>query len=292
MVTGMALFCGIIGAVFAGTPLRLLINIHGWRNVITASALVTFGIGIAVWLFIRDYPHQKGYADYSAWGPDGARLTWKSVIRGILKVLRYRNTLLLFIIPGAIVGSILTFSGLWGVPYLTTLYGLPPSKAALVTSAVLVAWALGGPLFGWFSDRRRRRKPLYIAGCALTLLGWGSALYVESLPLAVRITALLVAGFSSGCMIIGFAFAKESVPANLAGTISGVINMGVMMGPMLLQPAVGWMLDMKWEGRIEAGARIYGLSAYQAGFSLMLGWIALSLVLLFFTRETRCRQID
>jgi hypothetical protein len=57
---------------------------------------------------------------------------------------------------------------------------------------------------------------------------------------------LLVTGFSSGCIIITFAFAKESVPADLSGTVSGVVNMGVMMGPTLLQPAVGWVLDLKW----------------------------------------------
>jgi MFS family permease len=292
MVSGIALFCGIIGAVFAGTPLRLLINMYGWRNVIGASSLVTFGICFAIWIFIRDYPHQRGYADHSASGlGGGSRLTGRSVIKGIVEVFRYRNTLLLFFIPGAIVGSVLTFSGLWGVPYLTTHYGLSASKAAAVTSAVLVAWALGGPLFGWFSDRWGYRKPLYIAGCALALLGWGTALYIEDLPLSMGIASLLLAGFGSGCMIIGFAFAKESVPGHLAGTISGVINMGVMMGPMVLQPAVGWMLDLKWQGQMQAGVKIYGLHAYQAGFSMMLAWIALALVLLLFTRETRCRQI-
>lgn len=291
MVSGMALFCGIIGAVFAGTPLRLLINMFGWRNVITASALVTLGICIAIWFFIRDYPHQKGYSDHAVCWPGGSRLSGRGVIEGIREVLRYRNTLLLFVIPGAIVGSVLTFSGLWGVPYLTTHYGFSASKAAIVTSSVLVAWALGGPLFGWFSDRWGYRKPLYIAGCALTLLGWGAALYVENLSVSTRIAALMIAGFSSGCMIISFAFAKESVPGHLAGTISGVINMGVMMGPMLLQPAVGWMLDVQWQGQMQAGVRIYGLPAYQAGFSLMLAWVALSLMLLFFTRETRCKQI-
>ena len=291
MVSGMALFCGIIGAVFAGTPLRLLINLYGWRNVITASALITFGICIAIWIFIRDYPQQKGYADRSAVETGGSRLTGRGVIKGILEVLRYRNTLLLFVIPGAIVGSVLTFSGLWGVPYLTTHYGLSASKAAMVTSSVLVAWALGGPLFGWFSDRWGYRKPLYIAGCALTLLGWAVALYIENLPLAMRITALLLAGFSSGCMIISFAFAKESVPGHLSGTISGLVNMGVMMGPMLLQPAVGWMLDHKWQGQIQSGVRLYSLQAYQSGFCMMLVWVAVALVLLFFTRETHCRQM-
>ena len=92
-------------------------------------------------------------------------------------------------------------------------------------------------------------------------------------------------------MIISFAFAKESVPSHLAGTVSGITNMGVMMGPTLLQPAVGWVLDRCWQGNMLAGVRIYSFDAYRAGFSLMFAWTALSLVLLFFTKETHCRQL-
>ena len=291
MISGMALFCGIVGAVFAGPPLRLLIDRFGWRSVIAGSAVITLGIGTAIWTFIRDYPHQKGYADRTAAEPSGARLTGRQILSGILQVLRYRNSVLLLIIPGAIVGSVLTFSGLWGVPYLTTHHGLSASTAAVVTSSILVAWALGGPFFGWLSDRWGYRKPLYIIGCAFTLLGWTAALYIENLPLSARIAVMLIPGFSSGSMIISFAFAKESVPGHLAGTVSGIVNMGVMIGPMILQPAVGWMLDVKWQGQLRDGVRLYDLAAYQTGFSMMLAWMAVALILLFFTRETRCRQI-
>jgi hypothetical protein len=36
---------------------------------------------------------------------------------------------------------------------------------------------------------------------------------------------------------------------------------------------------------------VYPLTAYQAGFSLMLVWLAMGFVLLFFTRETYCKQV-
>ena len=38
------------------------------------------------------------------------------------------------------------------------------------------------------------------------------------------------------------------------------------------------------------GVRTYDFAAYRAGFSPMLAWLALSLLLLAFTRETHCRQ--
>jgi hypothetical protein len=103
--------------------------------------------------------------------------------------------------------------------------------------------------------------------------------------------ALLAAiGFVSGGLIIGFAWAKESVPPRLMGTASGVANMGPLLGGMLLQPGVGWMLDRHWSGAMANGARIYDAAAYGSGFMLMLVTVVVSTCLLFFARESHCRQ--
>ena len=50
LASGMALFCGIIGAVFAGVPLRILVDGYGWRPVMLVSAMLTCGIAVAIWL--------------------------------------------------------------------------------------------------------------------------------------------------------------------------------------------------------------------------------------------------
>jgi MFS family permease len=291
MAAGMALFVGIIGAVCAGPPLRLLVDQYGWRGTILVSSLATFAIATAIWIVVRDHPQDRGFADWNRSGQNRSPSERLSVMAGLREVLRYRNTLLLFLIPGGVVGPVLTFSGLWGVPYLTTHHGLRPAWASALTTTLLVAWAVGGPVFGWLSDHTGRRKPLYIAGCALALAGWAVAIYVRHLPLAALLAVLVITGFSSGCMIISFAFVKESVPASLSGTATGVVNMGVMSGPMVLQPLVGWMLDLRWNGQLADGARLYGLDAYQAGFSLMIAWTVLAVILLCFTRETRCRPL-
>ena len=155
----------------------------------------------------------------------------------------------------------------------------------------MIAMAVSGPVSGWFSDRIGRRKPIYIGGAATALVGWMAITYVRDMPVYGLLGLMILTGLSSGVMVLSFAFAKESVPPALAGTIAGVINTGVMVGPMLLQPGVGWVLDARWEGLRQGSVRVYGMAAYQSGFTLMLGWVGLSLVLLFFTRETHCRQI-
>jgi hypothetical protein len=64
----------------------------------------------------------------------------------------------------------------------------------------------------------------------------------------------------------------------------------VMIGGMVMQPLIGWMLDHRWKGEVAAGVRVYDLAAYQTAFSLIFAWGLLSVALLFFTRETHCRQ--
>ena len=290
LTSGMALFCGLMGAVFAGVPLRLLVSAMGWRPVMLVSGLITLVVAGLIWILVRDDPGEKGYASYAA-AVSGVT-SQPGIMSGMKEIFKHRNAWLLSFIPGGIVGSLLTFSGLWGVPFLTTHYGLSQAGAAALCSTVLVAWALGGPVFGALSDRMGKRKPLYVSGCVIGALAWALIIFVPGLPLNVLMILFLIVGFSSGGMIIGFAFVKESVPPFLAGTASGIYNMGVMLGPMILQPAVGFILDLHEKGQMVEGIRQYSLDAYQLGFSLMLVWLILGAVLILFTIETRCQQVQ
>jgi len=290
-VAGNALSIGLIGAVTAGPPLRFLMDTFHWRKVIGVTGVMTLGLGGLIWFVVRDWPQEKGYPGFTEKIPTPVPLSWSSIYQGLLTVLEYRNTWLLFIIPGGIVGCILTFSGLWGVPYLISHHQLSPARAAALTSILLVGWALGSPIFGWLSDRLGKRKPLYIIGNMGACLGWSLILFWESLTFGPLAMILFVTGFFSGCMILSFAFARESVPPSLSGTVSGLTNMGVMMGPMLLQPLVGFILDRHWTGQMLEGVRVYSLDAYEIGFIPMMGWVLLSVLLLLFTKETHCRQM-
>ena len=291
LTSGLALLCGLLGAVSAGVPLRILVSHFGWRPVMLFSAGGAALLVIALWFIVRDDPSERGYRSFasSVSAPGGESV---SIISGLLEVFRYKNTWLLTLAPGGIVGPVLAFSGLWGVPFFTTHYGLSPVRSAALTSALLVGWGVGGPLLGGLSDRLGRRKPLYMAGCVVSCLGWGMILFVQALPVWLLATLVSIVGFASGAMIIGFAFAKESVPSSLAGTVSGVCNMGVMLGPMLLQPAMGLMLDRQWKGVVGNGIRIYDLEAFRSAFVLMIVWSIVAVVLIGLTAETGCRQMD
>ena len=289
LASGFTLAAGMSGAVGAGVPLAAAVGEYGWRPVMLAVALATAAICAAIWIVVRDDPSERGYAGYApAQAAGGARA---SVWQGLAEVLRYRNTWLIFFAPQGISGATIAFGGLWGVPYLVSAYGFTQARAAFYCSALMLAWALGGPLFGAFSDRLRERKPLYVIGALSALVLWSVIVLAQPTP-NVLLLLLVAAGFVSGCMVIGFAYAKESVPGHLAGTATGVANMGSMTGAMLLQPLIGVLLDAGWLGETNyLNARTYGAQAWRGAFLLLLGWLALSFACALATRETHARQL-
>ncbi|MCZ7653573.1 MAG: hypothetical protein M5R42_03760 [Rhodocyclaceae bacterium] len=110
----MALFVGIVGGVFAGVPLRLLVEAFGWRPVMGATAAVTALLCAAIWLRVRDDPAEAGYASHYS-GTHG-ETAHGSIWHGLKEVISYRNSWLLMITPGGVAGAVMTFAGLWGVP--------------------------------------------------------------------------------------------------------------------------------------------------------------------------------
>jgi predicted MFS family arabinose efflux permease len=286
LVSGLALFMGVMGATLAGVPLRGAVDAFGWRGVMAASAIVTAMVAAAIWLVARDDPQERGYSSYYPVGTRGESLSMGAQLR---EVLKHRNTWLLFFAPGAFSGIVLTFAGLWGVPYLVSQHRFSTAGAGGMASAMLIAWSLASIAFGPISEKLRRRKPVMFAGLVTTTILWSAIVFTPQIPRALLVALLILLGAVAGSFVLVFAFAKESVPAHVGSTASGIANMGVMLGGMVMQPVVGLVLDRHWSGLASEGVRIYDAAAFRWGFASLLAWCALGLVLLAFTRETYCR---
>ena len=291
-LSGLGLLVGNIGALFAQVPLRLLVESFGWRTVALASALFMLATGALAMAVVRNDPSALGFATYAPAALQQRRPeTLLQLLKGFRKIFAYRNTWLIFCAQGGFVGAMLSFTGLWGAPFLKARYAVPSATAAAICSVMIVCWASSSLLCGYLSDRFGRRKPIYVSGAAAAALGWGILFYVPGIPLWLFIGIAALTSFAAGAVILGFAFAKESVPVQFLGTISGAINAGNMIGPMLLQPAIGWVLDRQWEGQLTAGTRVFGLHAFHAAFGLILAWAVVSFLLASATRDTACRQL-
>jgi len=290
MLSGLGLMMGNIGALFAQVPLRLLVEHYGWRAVAIGSAACVLAIGAAAWALVVNDPSDRHHASYAPAELRGAHApTIGRMLREFPTLFTFRNTWLIFLAQGGFVGAMLSFTGLWGPPYLKQRFALSSADAAAVCSVMIVAWAAASPLAGHFSDVLGRRKPIYLGGAIVAAIGW-MVMFYAPLPLAIFTGVAAVTSFACGAVVVAFAFAKESVPVRFLGTISGAVNVGNMLGPTLLQPSIGWVLDRHWSGAFAGGARAYSVEAFHTAFALIAGWAVLSCILIAFTEDTACRQ--
>src|SRR5438552_1406319 len=169
---------------------------------------------------------------------------------------------------------------------MTTSYPLASIGRAIVGASTAVGWVVTLKLAThWFPKSRfamlsglglmMGNVGALFAQVPLRLLveayGWravalGSAGCVLAIGAAAWAVVAALTGLACGAVVVAFAFAKESVPVRFLGTISGAVNVGNMLGPTLLQPAIGWGLDRRWSGAIANGARLYSVDAYTAAF--------------------------
>jgi sugar phosphate permease len=288
MISGVSLFFGNMGAVLAQLPLRAAIESFSWRQTVIGSAALVAFLGLLSWLLVRDDPKEKGYATYAPPSLQ-AKATLGGAFRSLGSVFSYKNTWLIFAAQGGLAGTILTYTGLWAAPFLRARYGLTPKESASISTVMLVAFAISCPIFGTLSDRLGRRKPAYLVGAILTAIGWLSMFYIDGISVQTYTMLAGFTGFMTGAFIIGFPFGRESAPVKYMGTMTGAVNMGNMLGVVVLQPGIGMVLDQNWDGKVVNGAHVYGLGAFHSGFALLAGWAVLSAILIAMTKETYCK---
>ena len=288
-VTGVALLFGNVGGVLAGVPLSEFVSGVGWRLAMAGSGVVTLVVAVVIWFVVRDDPGEYGYKSYahSSVLQNGSL----SALVALRSVVFRKDTWLLFFAGGLSAAPVLVFAGLWGVPYLTQVHGLDRTHAATITSTMLIAWAAGGPMLGALSDRIGRRKLPYLGATFLAAFFWGVFLFAD-LPYIFFYPILALIGFMSGALIIGFAFAREVNHPGASGAVGGVVNMSVLGIAAIMQPALGMILDQRWDGALVEGARVYSSSAYSAAFVWLFICTALSVVMVMFTKESYCRLVD
>lgn len=265
-LNGVTMFAGNAGAVIAGGPLAWVVAQTSWRNVFIGLGVLSLLLAVATWWRVRDRPQDLGFAAVNPAPPVAAAGSWTKALG---EVMRNAATWPGFFVNAGIGGSYLAFAGLWAVPYLVEVYGMPRVTAAQHASLLLLGVAFGSLAIGWLSDRLGSRRGLMRACTLLYALSW--------LPWLAHVTwaewATLTWFFLMGLLIPGFTLswtvAKEVNRPEHSGMATSVVNLGIFLGTGLLQPLVGVVLDggraagAAWEAWdhalwIMAGAAAFG----------------------------------
>lgn len=279
-ITGLTVTIGMLGAMSGETPLALMINHFGWRAIMNIYAVIGIILSILVWLIVRNSTSQKHHHSKI------------SILSGLKYILKSKQSWLAALYGGFLYAPTPIFGALWGVPFLMHVHHLSKPLAAGIVSSVFFGWMVGSPFFGWLSDFLGRRKPPMIIGAIGGLITLTSVIYIQHLSNFTLAALLFAFGFLSSGFILAFSVVKEINPLQYAATSIGFTNMLNMVWCATLQPAVGIILDLLWQGNMKQNVRIYDIANYHLSLSILPLLLVCAVVLSPFIRETFCRSVD
>jgi len=271
--TGGGQLAGTSGAILGQAPLALVIEMAGWRFGLYGLGLLGVLLATGLWLTVQ--PVRR-----DAVSSVPLRQSFRTAASN-------PQTWLFALIGMSLTGPVLAFAGLWGVPWFAAVKDMPRSEAAPLLSTVFVGWLIGAPLTGWLSDKLQRRVLLLVCGTLISTLTIVGVLYVPDLSVRTIASLLFVGGIGGSVMILTFAAGRDHNPEYARGAALGIINTCVVASGALLQPLIGALLDLFWDGTVQNGIRVYSAQAYQqAMLCIPVGALA-GFLLTFFVSDAR-----
>ncbi|MBI3003400.1 MAG: MFS transporter [candidate division NC10 bacterium] len=295
-LSGLSVTVGNLAAVVAATPLALLAAAIGWRGSFFLVAALTALLAGLTWRFVYARPEDIGIPSPALFEGSGVRPAAPAarVGEGLRIVLANRHTWPAFFVFFGLYSTLITFVGLWGVPYLRDVYGMPTTRAANLMALTSAGLLVGGPLAGLLSDRLLARRRLPYLGFSLAYgLLWGLLAFSPGTrPPEAWLPALAFSlGFASAGLVLTWVCATEVNPPHYAGLATATVNTGGFLGAAVLQVLLGAVLDARWAGAMEGGARVYSPEAYGMAFTVCFGVAAAAALLAGLVTETHGRNV-
>jgi sugar phosphate permease len=293
-VSGFTQAVGNVGALVASSPLALLVEAVGWRHTfVTIGGITLLLAGVAA-ACVRDRPEAVGLPPVN---PERAARPTPSVrdtLAAIPDVARNVRTWPPIVAAGGVYMGLITFMGLWGVPYLIQVHGLGRVEAANVVALAPAGLCIGSPLLGWLSDRWLGRRRLPIAVCTLLFTTcWGPLLLPHDLRLSTAGLApfVFLMGLTASAVALVWPCVREVNNPAQVGIAVGFVNVPIFLAFAIMQWLTGVILDAHWTGLMSAGVRLYPVEGYRALFFLCLAISAVATIASWFVTETRCRNV-
>ena len=282
LMAGLMMMLGMLGAVGGQAPLSAFISALGWRQALYLIGGAGLVLSVIFWIVVRD--HSKYRPDLNL--TSGGVGLWK----GCKSVFKSKQSWLLSVYSGLAFAPITVFGGLWGVPYIAEAFQLDKTHAAHTVSLIFYGFALGAPLWGWFSDYIGNRKKVMVVGTFLALIAFCFVLYI---PISVWFLGICLFsfGFFISSFLVCFTMIREINAAAIAATAIGFMNTFDALVGAVSDPLTGFFLDLGWQGKMIDGARVFSVATYKWTLTTIPIYLVAACTLLFFIKETYCKHV-
>ena len=284
---------GMLGAMFTEVVMvRLSIN-SGYQKSIFVLLITGIVIALIIFFIFKDAPNIKAtHIKLKNKNMRAVSMRDKSnVIDKIALIAKHPQVWLiglvgcLFYLPSSVVGDV------WGIPYLKAVYHLDKTTSSNLLATFFAGWIIMGPFLGAISDKIEKRcVPINItigvAAILFTILIFTPPVLHQLIPLSMLYIIFFLIGVAMGTHPLVFALAKENFSNKFAGTTVAFTNMLIMLGGLLFQPLVGFLLDYDHHTLFKTGIEHYTAANYTFALSIIPLSLILCLIIMYFVKET------
>lgn len=281
LFAGLMTTMGMLGNVYAEMKITHMTAQVGIDAVLWGSVIIGCLLTLVIFLVVRN---NQTYMQKH-------QISLKSFFKEVLLVLSSVKVWLVGFIGACLYTSLSVFGELWGQTYLEQAHHLSKLQSAHSMSMLFIGWAIGAPLTGYISDKCANRIIPLMVGAVGGLISIYLVMYMQNLPYWVLNTLILSYGIFCSTEIIVFVMAKEVSGSNITGTVFAVTNMIVTLFGAILQPLVGWILDIAGHPSLVDGHYFYQVADYQKALAVLPLSLVFVMFLCFILKQSKRRIV-
>jgi sugar phosphate permease len=248
-LVGLTFSFGLLGALYGGRPVSMMIASLGWEKVLGLLGVVAFLLGLFNFSFVRNKVEQQEKP--------------LPVFNSIKKLISHRSLLILAFANFLMVGALEGFADVWGVPFLMVARNLSKVDAASITSCIFVGMLFGGPILAYFSEKFKAHYLVtMISGLLMSALMACVLFFNQELSQSALMLIMFGIGLLCCYQVIVFAIGAEIVPVQLMSITIAFLNCINMLGGSFFHSAIGNLMDFFEQGTVVEGVKTYSLDSY------------------------------
>lgn len=238
-------FCiSVLGMISMGH----FIGSWGWRNFMVLTGIIGLILSVFCWLFIPNHAHHAA--------------SFHSHKQQIILILKNKTAWFNGLFVGLCFAIVTVFGALWSVPFLEVKLQCSLEQANYITAIFFLGTGLSCPVFGILSAKLARRKPLMMISAIATTFWLILVIYLP-LSQSMMMGGMFLLGLSCGAYMLAYSIANELAPAGALSTCAGFTNTLALITTPLLQPTVGFILDL------ISQTKLYTVQDYQVALTIL-----------------------
>jgi predicted MFS family arabinose efflux permease len=256
---GFAFTFGLTGAVFGGTPMRLVFDSFGYSATFIALAITGSVLAILI-LLVNDKKIERIENNPKT----------HPTFRQILRLLTNPILLCTGIAGGLMVGPLEGFADVWAMPFFEHIHHLSTNDAIFISSLVFFGMCFGGPILAYLARMLNSNIIIITLTGLLTVIIFAIIFFVHN----ISITSLGILMFFLGILccyqVLIFAFVADIVDRSCAGITIAIINCLNMSFGHFFHYFISQNIQTHWRGNTNAsGVPLYDFDAYIYALSII-----------------------